>query len=493
MAGHRCAPIGEHCHHAQGIRLLQPALRPAATDGDRTGQPTSRRRVLPQGPYRARRGHTARSFLRRDQGPGRGAGRDGDRGRPRERRRVRQRHSGPSDHQARLRRARGGDLLRPADRGLHRADGQQHGVRGLLLQGHLAQAGGSGPAPVGLAGPGRHDHARPPGRGPGARVRPARDHPARSGRAHGPCRPARAPGARRRPDRHLHRRRPHPHRRRAAPAAGDPGARPRPLRRGRDRGGQLPVRGRTPDGAAACPSPRGAARGRDRGHARCGQRALLPGESGRSHRCADRQRGDPGRSRGGQRAHRVPDPAAPRHGHQDRLHHRALDRPAPARHRRPVREAGPGGHGGAGLPRGHGQRGPRRIPDQDRSGQRHHPGRRLRAAGLGRLSPALHRRDDRGRLPGLPGRDHGAQSRLVEAAQGMVRRRPRLGAEARRAGADERGHLLRRSTGGRRRPRSWSAPRPISTTSWPRTAPSMPASPARSRCSTRPWASSPPS
>ena len=34
-------------------------------------------------------------------------------------------------------------------------------------------------------------------------------------------------------------------------------------------------------------------------------------------------------------------------------------------------------------------------------------------------------------FPRLPGRDHGPQSRLVEAAQGLVRRRPRLGADAR--------------------------------------------------------------
>ena len=46
---------------------------------------------------------------------------------------------------------------------------------------------------------------------------------------------------------------------------------------------------------------------------------------------------------------------------------------------------------------------------QDRPGQRHHPRRRLRAAGLGPVPPELHRRHDRGRLPALPGRDHGAQ------------------------------------------------------------------------------------
>ena len=40
----------------------------------------------------------------------------------------------------------------------------------------------------------------------------------------------------------------------------------------------------------------------------------------------------PGRSRRGQRAHRLPDPPAARQRHQDRLHHRALDRPAPPRH-----------------------------------------------------------------------------------------------------------------------------------------------------------------
>ena len=39
----------------------------------------------------------------------------------------------------------------------------------------------------------------------------------------------------------------------------------------------------------------------------------------------------------------------------------------------------------------------------------------------------LHRRHDRRRLPRLPGRDHGAQPGLVEAAAGLVRRRPRLG------------------------------------------------------------------
>ena len=39
----------------------------------------------------------------------------------------------------------------------------------------------------------------------------------------------------------------------------------------------------------------------------------------------------------------------------------------------------------------------------------------------------LHRRDDRGRLPGLPGRDHGPQPGLVEAARGVVRRRARPG------------------------------------------------------------------
>ena len=54
----------------------------------------------------------------------------------------------------------------------------------------------------------------------------------------------------------------------------------------------------------------------------------------------------------------------------------------------------------------------------------------------------LHRRHDRGRLSRLPGRDHGPQSRLVEAAEGLVRRCPRLGADAGRAGADERRHLL---------------------------------------------------
>ena len=47
------------------------------------------------------------------------------------------------------------------------------------------------------------------------------------------------------------------------------------------------------------------------------------------------------------------------------------------------------------------------------------------------LPPALHRRHDRCRLSRLPGRDHGPQSRLVEAAQGLVRRCPRLGADAR--------------------------------------------------------------
>ena len=203
---------------------------------------------------------------------------------------------------------------------------------------------------------------------------------------------------------------------------------------------------------------------------------------------------DAGGAGRGQRADQLPDPPAARDRHQDRLRHRALDRPAPPHHRQAVPiTLAPGGPGRACLPRRHGQRGPGRVPVQDRSGQRHHPGRRLPAAGLGRLSPALHRRHDRGGLPRLPGRDHGPQPRLVEAATGLVRRRARLGAEARRAGADERRDLLRRGRRRRRRPAARPGQAAPVRPAGRRHAPSTPASPARSSCSTRRSASSRPS
>ena len=203
-----------------------------------------------------------------------------------------------------------------------------------------------------------------------------------------------------------------------AAAAGHAGARPRPLRPGGDRRGQLPVRGGPADGAQAGAPPRGAPRGRDRGRAGRRQCPLLAGQPGRPDRQPDRPCRRPGRARRSQRADRLPDPPAARQRHQDRLHHRALDRPAPARHRQAVRPAGAGRAGRACLPGGHGQRGPRRVPAPrpTRTTASSWP-TAIEPPDWDGLPPALHRRHDRRRLSRLPGRDHGPQPGLVEAAR----------------------------------------------------------------------------
>ena len=164
----------------------------------------------------------------------------------------------------------------------------------------------------------------------------------------------------------------------------------------------------------------------------------------------DRAR-DAGRARRGQRADRLPDPPAARERHQDRLRHRALDRPAPPRHRQAVPHAGAGGPGRAGLPRRHGQRGPRRVSvktDQDNGiiladGYQPPDWDEFRQ----RFTAAMIEAG----FPACPGEIMVRNPAWSKPLAGLVRRRARLGADARRAGADERRDLLRRRRRRRRR------------------------------------------